>query len=149
MEIIKLNHRHEGLINWLIEHPDKTLTECASVMGYTLPWLSQLMASDMFQASYKQLCRERNEIAVHSVGERLNRLASSALVKAQELLDAPVVSEGFIKSILPTALDRTGYGTKDDGKKDEGGGDKHEHLHITVESMEKAIAIRRAMQGGS
>jgi hypothetical protein len=55
----KLNHRHLGVMLWLLEHPSATLTECSKAVGYSRSWLSRVVNSPEFKAELtKQLNTE-------------------------------------------------------------------------------------------
>ena len=49
----RLNHRHEGILRWLLANPQKPLSQCAIDLGYTQPWLSVVIHSQAFQAELK------------------------------------------------------------------------------------------------
>ena len=141
----KLNHRHEGVALWLVANPSGTLTECAGELGYTVAWVSRLVASDMFQAYYKELCRERNEPVVHSIGEKMSHVAHLALDRMQErLLPGGGASDGLVLNAADKLLTKLGYAGEPVAPT------RHEHLHLhgqlTPEDLEAARASREAMR---
>lgn len=54
VEIQKVSHTHDQIMNWLILNPEKNLRECADYFQYTQSWLSTLIHSDVFQAKYRE-----------------------------------------------------------------------------------------------
>lgn len=107
-QLADLNHRHEQIINWLIVNPDRPLGECAKEFGFSQPWLSQIIHSDMFQARYRERCEEVGQLAVHTIHNRLAGVTALALEKVQEkLVAAP--SEKFLGETLRTTLSALGY----------------------------------------
>lgn len=109
-EIARLNHRHEQIVNWLILNPERSLGECAAAFGYTQPWLSQLVHSDMFQARYQEACREIGELAVHTLHNKLSGLTVAVIDKALERVENGVATERFLGDTLRTSLQSLGYG---------------------------------------
>lgn len=132
-EIQRLNHRHEAIVNWLVANPHRSLTECAECLGYTLPWLSQVVHSDMFQAKYQERCREVGEIAVHTVKNRLTAVALLALQKTQERLESGASSERFILDATKNSLASLGY-TQETITPQQ----IHQHLHVDASVLEAA-----------
>jgi hypothetical protein len=107
-QLNRLNHRHEGLLNWLILNPSKSQNDCARELGYTPAWVSQVINSDMFQALYKERCAECGILAVHTITAQLAGATSIALEKTiEKLQNGP--SERFLGEALRTCLTSMGY----------------------------------------
>jgi hypothetical protein len=106
--IQRMSHTHEMVINWLVLNPQKSLRECADHFGYTQPWLSQLIHSDIFQANLRQRQMEVAARVSASIPEKLQAVADIALEK---LGDAIAKSEDpdFILDAADRALHRMGY----------------------------------------
>lgn len=60
--IDKLNFSHVAIARWLLENPNKNLGECATHFGYTRSWLSIIVNSDAFQAHYRDLQSEADNL---------------------------------------------------------------------------------------
>lgn len=112
MDLKKLNHRHDQIAEWLVINGDKTLTQCARHFKYSISWMSQVVNSDMFQALYVGLCRERQVAAVHSISSKMNSVAGMALDKIVENLANETMLPGQYLETASSMLDRLGYGAK-------------------------------------
>ena len=132
-DLQKLNHRHEHIVEWLVVNGDKTLTQCAAAFGYTIPWISQMVNSDLFQVKYKEMCEERKVAAVHTVSAKMNSAVSLALDKTIEKLGPDgECTEQFLQGATNGLLDRLGYGVKEISVQ------QHQHLHLTSEDLIRA-----------
>lgn len=108
----RLNHRHDAIITWLIENPQRKLGECAKELGYTQTWLSIVVHSDLFQLEYQRLARERGEIAVHSSAARLGRIADlgmAAIERRLELDGEKPVGDSLLLGATNSALEKLGF----------------------------------------
>ena len=112
MELTHLNHRHDQIAEWLAINGDKTLTECARYFKYTLPWLSQVVNSDMFQALYVEICNERKVAAVHTVANKMSAAASLALDGVIEDLKGGGLLPSQKLETAGQMLDRLGFSAK-------------------------------------
>ena len=112
MEIQKLNHRHDAIVEWLVMNPHRTQGECAKELNYTEPWLSQLIATDMFKAKYQELCLERGMPQIHSLGAKMSRAAHMALDKVIDDLENQRLDGAAALETSASMLDRLGYSAK-------------------------------------
>jgi hypothetical protein len=133
-----LNHRHEQIVNWLVCNPDRSLGECAAFFGYTRPWITSIVHSDMFQMVYQARCREVGVVAVHGMVERLTTVAGMALDETERRLKEGQVSERGLGEVLNMALKATGY------LREEKPAEKHQHLHLFVDATSLREARERA-----
>lgn len=124
----KLNHRHEQIINWLIMNPDRSLGDCAAFFGYTQPWLSTLIHTDMFQAAYRERCKEAGTVAVHTIINELGGLTSLAIEKSRERLEKGNASERFLGDTLNNCLKGLGYGAPLNQPQNTNGAQLHLHV---------------------
>lgn len=115
MQLNKLSHRHQQIVNWLVLNPDRSLTDCARFFGYTLPWLSLVVHSDMFQAVYQARCQEVGQLAVHSIANEMGALTHEVIEKSREKIQAGQASERFLGQVLDTSLRALGYGVQPAG----------------------------------
>ena len=99
--IQKISHTHLAIMDYMIMHPAKHLKEVAEHFGYTQPWLSTLIHSDVFQKGFRE--RRRNWESVHD-GRLASRLMSVA-EKAIQRLDDIMVAEGDDKPSAKTAVE--------------------------------------------
>jgi len=141
---LKLNHRHEGLMNWLVMNPHRTLGEAARELNYTRAWISTVINSDLFQAEYKARCAMMGEIAAFSITERLGKLADITLERVEQRLDSPEASDAFLVSTMNSTLDRLGFTPKAAKGAQEGGFVQNNTIIVTGDSL--AQARERAAQ---
>lgn len=144
--IQRLNHRHQGILNWLVLNPHRALGECASELGYTQAWLSSVVHSDAFQAVYRARCAELGSIATHTISARLGGLAEAALSSAEETIRAGLASEKFVGDTMKTTLQALGYTPE----RAEGGLEVHQHLHVDADVLRRArerVLSRSSSQG--
>ena len=130
-EIQSINHRHEGIINWLVTNPHRSLGECAQELGYTQPWLTQIIHSDMFQTKYQERCQEVGELAVHTVKNRLTAVAMMALDKTEERMQSGGASERFLTDTTKNVLSALGYTPQTMVA----GPSMHQHLHVDAQTL--------------
>ena len=107
-----LNYRHEAILVWMIANPHRKLGDCARELGYTQPWLSTIIWSDLFQAEYRKRCNEMGEVAVHTTVGRLSRITEKVLDRIDERLDAQGderVSDQFLLGTMNSTLEKLGY----------------------------------------
>jgi hypothetical protein len=106
--VSRLSHTHDQIINWLIVNPDRSLRECADTFGYTQPWLSQLIHSDIFQAELRRRQVDVASRVAASVPEKLHAVADIALAKLADKVSESEDPE-FILDAADRALHRMGF----------------------------------------
>jgi hypothetical protein len=102
-------------------------------MGYTQPWLTQIVHSDMFQAKYQERCQEVGVAAVHTIKSRLVAVGMLALEKTEERLTSGAASERFVTDTTKNVLSALGYSA--DVKI---APQLHQHLHVDAEVLNAA-----------
>ncbi len=113
---VRMNHRHEGLLNFLVMNPQATQREAAKVMKLTECWVSTVVNSSLFQQEYKARCVLMGELAVHSHVDKLGRVGAKVMEAIEKRLDGELdeglasvpVSENFLVSTMNGVLDRLG-----------------------------------------
>lgn len=133
MDLVKLNHRHTALVNWLMLNPDKTLVEAASALNYTPEYVRMVVGSDMFQAVYRERCLELESAVTHTVIGQLKGTAFLAVEKLNDRLQKPH-SEKFLVDASNTVFKALGFGAPGVGVQLH----QHQHLHLTPEDMAEA-----------
>jgi len=136
-----LSHRHQGIIDWLVMNPDKSLGDCAAFFNYSQTWLSQIVHSDMFQAAYQEQCRARHTLAVHTITSEMGGLAALAIEKTREKLEIGGPSERFLGDTLRTSLQALGYGG---GNGNGNGNTSPVNIHVDARTI---IAARERAAG--
>jgi hypothetical protein len=89
-------------------NPHLSLRECADHFGYTQPWLSQLIHSDIFQARLKERQMEVAARVAQSIPDKLRAVTDIALDKLAEKV-ADSEDPEFILDAADRALHRMGY----------------------------------------
>jgi hypothetical protein len=135
----KLKSRHEHIINWLVANPHRAVAQAAQELGYTPTWLYQIIGSDVFQAAYRQRCREVGAIASHTVTNKLTHLALAAIDRQTERIEAGTMSERGTAEALDTALEALEY----TGKATQAGPANQVNLSVVVASDELVAARQR------
>jgi hypothetical protein len=85
--IQRISHTHLAIMDFMIANPERKLSEVAQEFGYTQPWLSTLIHSDVFQKGFRE--RRRNWETVHDgrLSSRLMGIAEKALGRMEDLMD--------------------------------------------------------------
>ena len=108
MAIQKMSHTHDQIINWLILNPDQSLRVCADQFGYTQPWLSTLIHSDIFQMRLRQRQEQVASRVAASIPEKLRVCADVALDKLSEKI-AESEDPEYILDAADRVLHRMGF----------------------------------------
>ena len=131
----KLNNSHHAIAAMMVVTPGVKQGEIAAALGYTEPWVSRVVCSDLFQAYYEELRDSRDVPMVVALQDKMTRAAHLALDGICERLEGGGVSENLLTKTAVDMLDRLGYGGK---------GDLHlhqhdeKHVHLTPEQINKA-----------
>lgn len=145
---LRLSHRHESILIWLIQNPHRTKGECAREFGYTASTLSNIINSDLFQHVYRSRCEEMGEIAVHTMSAKLGALGTKLVEKIEERLDAGSASERLLIDGTKTVLDALGYTSRMAKPSDEP--TQHLHVHVSGSDIQEARErASRAFRGQS
>lgn len=105
---------YDDILDWIIWHPGRPLSECAETLGHSHGWISMIVRTDAFQAKLQDRRRARSA-----------ELDEAILTKTQEVAEASL--DGLLATLkskgttLPVAvqlevsdrmLERLGYGVK-------------------------------------
>ena len=117
----KLSHRHQRVLDIMLRNPEMRLQEIADELGYTVPWISTIVNSDLFQEALKKRREafERHDNRV--ITEKLNNITHKGLdllmdhidydpdyEEGEDLLDdGPSFQE--IKQVTELAMKASGY----------------------------------------
>jgi len=106
--VARLSHKHDQIINWLLENPHQSLRACADHFNYSQGWLSQLIHSDIFQAQLK-LRQEAVFVQIaQDIPTKLKGLADQAIEKVSEILERNE-NPDLVIDIFDKTLNRLGY----------------------------------------
>ena len=110
MALVKLNFRHEDIINTLIQYPHATARDLSQMFGYSEAWISTMVNSDAFLA---RMAARRKELIdpmiTATLEERYRGLANQALDVVSEKLSAER-DGGFALEALNIAGKALGFG---------------------------------------
>ena len=106
--IARLTHAHDAILDWLLMNPTATLTQMGQALGYSAPWLSLVINSDLFQAKYNER-RQGIESAIASdIPAKMRVLAQMGLEKLAGKMALSQDPE-FILETTDKMLHRLGY----------------------------------------
>jgi hypothetical protein len=106
--VAKLSHAHDAILNWLLLNPCCTLREASDSLGYSVPWLSRLIHTDIFQA---ELQARQGEVFVgvtNDIPAKLRGLADIAIEKVTEHLLATEEPQ-YALDVFDKTLTKLGY----------------------------------------
>jgi hypothetical protein len=107
-QLKSLSHTHDMVINWMLLNPDRSLRECADYFGYSQPWLSTLIHTDLFQARLKERQAVVFAQIAQTVPEKLTALSDIATEKLTEAITKSEDSK-FILDAFDKVMHRAGY----------------------------------------
>lgn len=108
VQIVRLSHKHEMMLNWLLLNPDRSLRECADHFGVTQSWLSSVIHSDLFQMTLKERQNSVHLKIADSIPEKLRRIGDIALEKLTTCLEDSEDPE-YILDATDKVLHRMGF----------------------------------------
>lgn len=107
----KVGYSHKDMIDCIIAHPGITQNALAARYGYSVGWVSNVMASDAWQSA---LAARRAEICdpvlVASVEERFKGITLLSLQRLQQKLEAPQVSDNVVLRAVELGAKALGVG---------------------------------------
>ena len=90
----RCNYTHDAMIDLIIAHPELNQGQIAAHFGYTESWISNILASDAFQA---KMAARREELIdpelAATIKERFQALVVQSLKVLQAKLNQPQVSD--------------------------------------------------------
>lgn len=116
--IAKVKYSHDAMIDIIIQNPSVSQGELALAFGYTPGWVSQIIASDAFQA---RLAERKNELVDPTiratVEERFKALVIQSLDILRQKLERPAhqISDNLALKGLEVASKALGYGARPEG----------------------------------
>jgi len=107
----KVRYTHTDMIDYLIANPSTSQGQLALRYGYTQGWVSNIMASDAWQAA---LAARRQELVdptlAATLEERFRGMTLQSLERLQEKLSAPQVSDNVVLRALELGAKALGVG---------------------------------------
>lgn len=142
--VAKLSYMHEGILNWLLQNPHKSLRECADEHGISQGWLSQLIHSDIFQAKLKERQESVFVEIAQDIPTKLRGVADQALEKVSQILEK-TEDTAVVVDIFDKALNRLGYAPQKGGAQP--AAPTNQQNNIFVASKEDLAAARQFLTG--
>ncbi len=107
----KVGYSHADMIDFIIANPRVTQNDLAARYGYSVGWVSNVMASDAWQSA---LAARRAEICdpvlVASVEERFKGITLLSLERLKQKLEAPQVSDNVVLRAVELGAKALGVG---------------------------------------
>lgn len=95
--VAKIRYSHTDMIDFIIANPGITQNDIAARYGYSVGWVSTVMASDAWQSA---MAARRSEICdpvlVATVEERFKGITLLSLERLKQKLEAPQVSDNVV-----------------------------------------------------
>ncbi len=109
--LAKVGYSHTDMIDFIIANPGCTQNHLASRYGYSVGWVSNVMASDAWQSA---MAARRSEICdpvlVASVEERFKGITLLSLERLKQKLEAPAVSDNVVLRAVELGAKAMGVG---------------------------------------
>lgn len=113
--IAKVRYSHKAMVDMIVANPWISQGELATNFGYTEGWVSQVIASDAFQAYLAQRKDELIDPALRAtIDERFKGLVARSIEILMRKLDKPdtQISDELALKALEVASRAAGYGAK-------------------------------------
>ncbi|MEI6872179.1 MAG: hypothetical protein WCL08_07845 [Verrucomicrobiota bacterium] len=109
--VAKVGYSHKDMIDYIIANPGITQNHLASRYGYSVGWVSTVMASDAWQSA---MAARRAEICdpvlVATVEERFRGITLLSLERLKQKLEAPAVSDNVVLKAVELGAKAMGVG---------------------------------------
>lgn len=117
-EVAKLTETHHQMMLWLVQNPGKRLADMSAEFGYSVPWLSQIINSNIFQARLKELQNVEDVCVLADLPAKLRGLTSQAVDELAVAVDdaskdsSKLIHRTFLMEVAELGLKSLGYGPK-------------------------------------
>jgi hypothetical protein len=114
-EVKKLSETHHQMMLWLVQNPGKPLSAMSEKFGYTVPWLSSVINSSLFQARLQELQKAEDVCVLADIPSQLRGVTSMALDTMAEQVDKvqrnPTMADReYVKEVVELGLKNLGFG---------------------------------------
>jgi len=113
--ITKVSYTHDHMIDRIIADPCITQNELAATYGYTAGWVSQIIASDAFQARLAERSGELVDPTIRAtVADRFKGIVLRSLEILREKLDKPAagIPDNLVLRSVELSSRALGYGAR-------------------------------------
>lgn len=109
--LAKLNYSHADMIDFIIANPGCTQNHLAARYGYSVGWVSNVMASDAWQSAMAARRAELvDPVLTASVEERFRGLTVLSIQRLTEKLEKPNVSDNVVLKAVELGAKGLGAG---------------------------------------
>jgi hypothetical protein len=144
-EIKRISYSHDAMVDIIIANPCISQNQIAAHFGYTPSWVSQIIASDAFQA---RLAERRDEIVDPTIRATVEESLKGLLVRSmailREKLDRPThtIPDNLAIRTAELSAKALGYGARPELlHRPEAGGDLEKLGERLVNLLERKRAI--------
>lgn len=110
-QVAKLRYTHEAMVDLIITVPGISQNQLAAIFGFTAAWVSNVIASDVFQAKLAERRAELIDPAlIATIEERFKGLVVQSLDVLQQKLAKPQVSDTLALKALELGAKALGVG---------------------------------------
>ena len=109
-QIDKMTETHHQMLQWLMQNPGRTLREMSEHFGYSVPWLSTVINSDIFQTRLAALQEASDVCVIADIPAKLRGVTAQALdIMGEHLEEAaksqmPMTNRDYVKACAELGL---------------------------------------------
>lgn len=114
VQIKKISWWHESVIDWMLEHPDCKLYECAAFFGVKPAWLSVVINSDCFKELWSTRRANHSAYISESLTSKTQALGHLVIEEMTQKIEKEKgnISLSALNETANTVFRSLGYGTK-------------------------------------
>lgn len=109
--LAKVRYSHQDMIDFILANPGCTQNALAARYGYSVGWVSNIMASDAWQSAFAgrraEVC---DPVLVATIEERFRGVTILSLQRLQQKLEAPQVSDQVVLRAVELGAKAMGVG---------------------------------------
>lgn len=109
--IAELRHTHDAFMDYMLLNPGATLKQMGAEFGYTVPWLSTVINSDLFQMRLAERRKEVDDLVHADIPARMRGIVAMGLEKIADHMEVTQNQE-YIADTTDMLLHRLGYAPK-------------------------------------
>lgn len=107
----KIRYSHTDMIDYIIANPRVSQNDLAARYGYSVGWVSNIMASDAWEVAMAQRREELvDPTLVASINERFKGITLLSLERLKQKLEAPQVSDTVVLKAAELGAKALGVG---------------------------------------
>lgn len=145
MGVRRCSYTHDAMVDLIVANPIISQNELAAHFGYTPSWVSQVIASDAFQARLAERTQELVDPAIRAtVEEKFKGIVTRSLAILAEKLDRPThqIPDNLVLRSLELGSRALGYGARDTQPASQV--NMHLHLESLGENLTQLLHRKKA-----